>query len=160
LYLDKSTVISAEGSAVSVSGYGDARIWSSFINGYYSGLEALGSAKIEASFVSVVALGPARECAINADVNLRRSIIYSEAGDPGNCGTGGSTEVWDMNWNPPNPDNWFADPLLGDLHVGQLDGITNLPEFTYDRRFGDPLCDIDGDPIPDFDAYPGADQPQ
>jgi hypothetical protein len=114
--------------------------------------------------VSIAAVsGMAAACADDgSSAVLHRSIIYSgNSTDEDLCNAEGSSELWDMNEIEPLADMWFANLDSGDLHVGLDDmGMPNPPPEPVLRKLGDPECDIDSDLIPDFNAYPGADQPQ
>lgn len=56
----------------------------------------------------------------------------------------------------PYSPGWFVDPTTGDFHLDPLQ--LGIPEAAL-RQPGDPLVDVDGDPIPAGPSYPGYDQP-
>jgi hypothetical protein len=54
--------------------------------------------------------------------------------------------------------SWFAMPDMGDYHL-TTSGETEFADIAMWQE-GDPLTDIDGDPIPtDMPSFPGYDQP-
>ncbi|PRP94148.1 hypothetical protein ENSA7_78830 [Enhygromyxa salina] len=161
VYFDKSIVVGLNGVGILADQDAVVRLWSTSVLGQNAGLETSGSAKIEGAFLSVGATeGPARKCTDDKKVNLHNSIIFSDSGESDGCDSDNSSNVWDMNEGLPSSPAWFADFYAGDLHVGEVNMTHHQPDEFFDRLIDGPLCDMDGDVIPETDAYPGADQPQ
>ncbi|PRP92077.1 hypothetical protein ENSA7_81750 [Enhygromyxa salina] len=161
VYFDKSVIVGLNGVGIFADQSAVVRLWSTSVLGQEAGLETSESAKIEGAFLSVGATeGPARKCTDDKRVNLHNSIIFSDGGESDGCDSDNSSGVWDMNEGLPSSPAWFADFYAGDLHVGEVNMTHHQPDAFFDRLIDGPLCDMDGDVIPETDAYPGADQPQ
>ncbi|MEM9457496.1 MAG: hypothetical protein AAGF11_25175, partial [Myxococcota bacterium] len=107
------------------------------------------------------------ECLGDVSGEVRNSII---SGPNGNSINACDTLTWNTNALDtdnlgatntnigPYSNSWFVDPGIGDYHLD----ATQLPMFMDIAMWqkGDPITDIDGDPIPtEMASFPGYDQP-
>ena len=98
---------------------------------------------------------------------VRNSIVLgAEASSVSGCGgvsfsdnAVDSTALGGSNTDVgPHDDAWFSNPAAGDYGLSASGETTFMNIAMWED--GDPLTDIDGDPIPtDMDSFPGYDQP-
>ena len=105
-------------------------------------------------------------CTGAASGNVRNSILVGSGNSVDGCGgiTFDTNGVDDSGLGGTN-DNvgalnpaWFSNPAAGDYGLS-ASGETTFMDIAM-HQAGDPLADIDGDPIPtDMPSFPGYDQP-
>ncbi|PRQ02351.1 hypothetical protein ENSA5_23680 [Enhygromyxa salina] len=161
LYVDKSLLRSREeGYGIEAHDASEVKVWSSFLWGAKGGVRASETAAIETRYSTVAGGGDgvAWSCGSwSPEIDLIRSIAYSTTPSTGWgwCQPQLSPGLWVTEGLDMGFPEWFANYGMQDLHAV---GAPPPEDHLVDRADGDPLCDIDGDPIPEFGGYPGADQ--
>jgi hypothetical protein len=98
--------------------------------------------------------------------SVANSILLGSGASIDGCGgLEFATNAVDIGGLPPGNDNvgpldpgWFSSPGTGDFHLTTSGGTTFMDIASWQE--GDPLFDIDGEPIPtDMPSFPGYDQP-